>query len=374
VVALVLALIVLPARATETSAREAILVDYETGTVLFEKDADKRIPPASMSKLMTAYMVFERLKESRLSLDDTFTTSENAWRKGGPKSGSSTMFLNPGQKARVEDLLRGMIVQSGNDACIVLAEGLASSERAFGEEMTAKGRTLGLKDSHFTNATGWPEPDHYMTARDLATLAMRLFRDFPTYVHYYSEKTFSYNGITQGNRNPLLYKDLGADGLKTGHTVESGYSLTATAKRGERRLVLVVTGLTSMKARSQESERLLEWGFREFNNYALFKGGETVATADVWLGQSPVVPLVIENGFTLTLPRKARAGMKVTVNYQGPIAAPIAIGQPIAKLVVTVPDRPPVEMPLVAGSAVESLGLMGRLSAALKYILWGESG
>jgi D-alanyl-D-alanine carboxypeptidase (penicillin-binding protein 5/6) len=363
-----------PVFAAETVAREAILVDFDTDGVLLEKDADKRIPPASMSKIMTAYLVYRRLAENRLSLEDTFSVSENAWRKGGAKTGGSTMFLNPGERVRVEDLLRGVVVQSGNDACIVLAEGLAQSERAFAEEMTALGKNLGLKDSNFTNTTGWPDPDHYMTTRDLATLSIRLIRDFPEHYKVYAEREFTHNGIKQGNRNPLLYKDIGVDGIKTGHTLESGFSLTVSAKRGERRLILVVTGLKSMNERSREAERLLEWGFREFSNYALFKAGEKVAEAEVWLGQATKVPLVIGDNLTLTLPRAARRDMKVKVGYQGPIPAPIAKGQTLATLTVAVPDRAPIEIPLTAGEPVERLGLAGRLKAAFKHILWGEAG
>lgn len=364
-----------PAEAIETIAREAIMIDYATETAILAKDPDKRIPPASMSKLMTAYMVFQRLKEGSLSLEDTMPVSEIAWRKGGAKSGSSTMFLTPGSRAKVEDLLRGMIVQSGNDACIVLAEGLAGSEKAFAESMTQVGKKIGLKDSNFTNSTGWPDPDHWMTVRDLAHLSVRLFQDFPNYMHYYAEKSFTYNGINQQNRNPLLYKDMGVDGLKTGHTNESGYSLTSTAKRNNRRLILVATGLPTMRERSRESERLLEWGFREFNNYALFKAGETIAQADVWLGQKPQVPMVIGDALLLTLSRKARAEMKVTVTYKSPIAAPIEKGAQLATLNIKFTERPSISVPLVAGDSVEQLGLMGRLAAALKFILWGgESG
>ena len=364
----------LSARATETVAREAILMDFATGGILFEKDADKRMAPASMSKIMTAYLVYRRLAENRLSLEDTFSVSENAWRKGGAKSGGSTMFLTPGERVKVVDLLRSVVVQSGNDASIVLAEGLAQSERVFAEEMTALGKSLGLEDSNFTNTTGWPDPDHHMTARDLALLSIRLIRDFPEHYKVYAERSFTYNGIAQGNRNPLLYKDIGVDGIKTGHTQETGFSLAASAKRGERRLILVVTGLKSMNERSREAERLLEWGFREFNNYALLKAGETVAEAEVWLGEAAKVPLTIGADLTLTLPRAQRRDMKVKVGYRGPIPAPIAKGQRLATLTVTVPDRAPMEFPLTAGESVERLGLVGRLKAALKHILWGESG
>ncbi|MDP7667020.1 MAG: D-alanyl-D-alanine carboxypeptidase family protein, partial [Rhodospirillales bacterium] len=280
--AAVLVVVALPARAMETLARQAFLMEMTTGATLFEKDADQPMAPASMSKLMTVYMIFEHLRDGRLSLDDTFPVSENAWRKGGAKSGGSTMFLDPGTRVRVEDLLRGITVQSGNDASIVAAEGLSVSEDAFADEMTVKARELGLADSVFKNATGLPDAEHLTTPRDIAVLAARTIENFPEYYHFYADKNFTYNGIRQGNRNPLLYKDLGADGLKTGHTADSGYGLAASVVRGDRRLILVVNGLPSVKARSRESERLIEWGLREFKNYALFKRGETVIDVEVW--------------------------------------------------------------------------------------------
>ncbi len=360
-----------PAAAIEVVARQAILMDMATGAVLFEKNADEPTSPASMSKLMTAYMVFERLRDGRLSLDDTFLVSETAWRRGGAKSGSSTMFLDPGKRVRVEDLLRGIIVQSGNDACIVIAEGLAGSEQAFAEEMTRRGRQLGLQNSVFKNATGWPDPGHEMSVRDLAVLAKRTIEDFPEFYHYYAERNFTYNGIRQINRNPLLYRDMGADGLKTGHTTDSGYGLTASVKRGDRRLILVVNGLPTKKARSREPKRLFEWGFREFKNYTLFTAGDVVAEADVWLGKDATVPLVIDKDLMITLARKARPKMKVKAVFEGPIPAPVAMGTEIARLIVTVPGEETMQVSLVAGAEVERLGLLGRLGAALKYILWG---
>ncbi len=357
------------ATARDTPARQAILIDVETGSVLFSKNADQRMPPASMSKLMTAYMVFERLADGRLSLDDEFPVSERAWRKGGSK-----MFVEVGKRVRVEDLLRGIIVQSGNDACIVVAEGLSGSEEAFAEEMTKKAWEIGLTDSNFRNASGWPDPDHYMSARDLARLAVRLARDFPQFYPIYSEKEFTFSGIKQGNRNPLLYKNIGADGLKTGHTEESGYGLTASAVRDGRRLVLVVNGLESVTQRARESERLLQWGFREFKNYPLFKAGETVAEADVWLGKNGSVPLLLEAPLTLTLSRKDRQEMNVTVNYDGPIPAPVARGARIATLRIAAPGlEAPVERPLIAGADIDQLGFVGRIGAALQHLLLGAA-
>ncbi len=352
--------------AIETQAEQAFLVDFETGAVLLDKNADVRMPPSSMSKMMTAYMVFERLKDGRLSLDDELPVSEKAWRKGGSK-----MFVEVGNTVRVEDLLRGVIVQSGNDACIVLAEGLAGSEEAFAEQMTVRGREIGLTDSNFTNATGWPDDNHYVTARDLATLAKRIIVDHSEYYHLYSEKEFTWNDIRQGNRNPLLYKNIGADGLKTGHTEAAGYGLTASAVQNGRRLVLVVNGLPSVRARSDESERLMSWGFREFNNYAMFKAGDTVDDAPVWLGDTATVPLVVAEDLTVTLPRNERNGMQVAVVYDSPIPAPIPAGQEIAKLRVSWPGGVPVEVPLQAGAEVEQLGPFGRIFASIKFLVLG---
>lgn len=355
-----------PAPGFETQAKHAILLEWETNAVLLEKAADELTEPASMSKMMTVYMVFERLRDGRLALDDTLPVSKRAWKMGGSK-----MFVKVDTSVAVEDLLRGVVVQSGNDACIVLAEGLAGSEEAFADEMTRRAREIGLTNSVFKNATGWPDPEHLTTARDLSTLVRRTIADFPDLYHYYSETAFTYGGIKQGNRNPLLYQNMGADGLKTGHTEGAGYGLAASVKRGDRRLILVVNGLPSARARSMEAQRLIEWGFREFDNYPLFTSGEVVEDAEVWLGDAATVPLVIESDLVVTLPHKSRREMRVAATYQGPIAAPIEKGAEIAKLVVSAPDAAPVEVPLVAGEAVERLGPVGRLGAVVKHLLWG---
>lgn len=357
------------ASAFETRAREALLIDMSTGTTLFERKADQLMPPASMSKMMTTYMVFDALKKGELKLDDTFAVSANAWKKGGAASGGSTMFLNPGEEVTVEDLIRGIIVQSGNDACIVIAEGMAGSEEAFAEEMTKKGKEIGLLNTTFRNSTGLPHPEHMTTARDLAMLARRTIEDSPEYYPYYAEKEFIHNDIRQGNRNPLLYKNVGADGLKTGHTNEAGYGLTASAKQGDRRLILVLNGLPSMKSRFEESERIMSWGFREFDTYTLFEPGEQVSEAEVWLGTEKTVPLVIPDGLAATLSRQGRKDMKVKVAYDGPIRAPIMEGDSIATLTVTVPDISPIEVPLAAGTSVEEMGFMGKLAVALKQFI-----
>lgn len=354
------------ARGLETPAREAILMDHETGTVLFAKKPDEPMPPASMTKIMTAYMVFERLKDGRLSLDDTFRVSERAWRKGGSK-----MFVEVGNEVRVEDLLRGVIVQSGNDASIVLAEGIAGTVEAFAEMMNEKARELGLSNSHFENPNGWPHPDHRTSARDLAILSKRLIEDFPEYYHFFSELEFTWNEIRQFNRNPLLRRKMGVDGLKTGHTQNAGYGLTASAERDGRRLILVVAGLDSAKQRAQEAARLLEWGFREFDNYVLFGAGETVEEAPVWLGAQPRVPLVIETPLELTLQRTTRDNLTVTVTYESPIPAPIREGRRLATLKVEGPEFESVERPLVAGTDVAQLGPIGRIVSSVEFLLFG---
>lgn len=356
------------AQTVETPARNAYVLDLSTDTVLLSKQADIPMPPASMSKLMTVYMVFDRLKRGSLTLEDKFLVSRKAWKKGGSK-----MFVKVGDRVSVEDLLRGIIIQSGNDACIVVAEALGGSEEAFAEMMTKKGREIGLTNSTFANSTGWPHPNHRMSARDLAVLANRLIQDFPDLYRFYSEKTFTYSKIKQSNRNPLLYRDIGADGLKTGHTAEAGYGLTASAVRDDRRIVLVVNGLTSVRQRSQESLRLMEWAFRAFKPVAMFKSGETVTDADVWLGNAPQVPLVIDRDLKLTLPRNAIDKMKVTVRMQNPVAAPVQKGQKLGTMVIQVPGAPDREYPLTAGADVGQLGFVGRIGAAIKHVLWGSS-
>ena len=362
------------AQAIDTNAREAILLDPQTGSILLDKNADQRMPPASMSKMMTVYLLFEALKDGRVSLDDTFRVSENAWRKGGAATGGSTMFLPPNSEVKVSDLIPGIIVQSGNDACIVVAENLAGSEEAFARRMTDKAREIGMTGSQFRNSTGWPDPDHYTTAHDLAILAERTIQDFPEYYHHYAEKEFTYNDIRQSNRNPLLYGYPGADGLKTGHTEASGYGLTGTAVADDRRLILVLNGLSSAKERSSESARILDWGFREFDNYPLFKAGDTVEVAPVWLGTKPTVDMKIEEDLFLTMSRKARRSMKVTVNYASPIPAPFTAGQQIGTLKVEGDGFETLEVPLKAATGVEQLGMFGRLGAAIEFLLWGESG
>lgn len=359
------------ANALETTAKNVILVDYDTGEYLYAKDANKRIPPASMSKLMTVYMIFEKLKDGSLSLDDTFTVSENAWRKGGAASGGSTMFLPIGAKVRVEDLLKGIIIQSGNDACIVAAENLAGSEENFAKEMTEKAHQLGMNDSTFANATGLPHPDHRMSVEDLSKLARHIISDFPQFYHLFSEKEFVYNNIRQGNRNPLLYSMPYADGLKTGHTEEAGFCLTASAKKGDRRLISVMTGLSSNKERSEEAEKVMNWGFREFDNYKLLSKGTEITEIPVIYGQQDSVRLIVDQDVLKTIPKNRVNGIKITAVYDKPVKAPVTMGQELGTVRIEIPESEAVEIPLVAAYSVGKVGLWGRITSNLKYLISG---
>jgi len=352
----------------QTAAKQALIIDYETGAEMLAKNADEKMQPASMTKLMTVYLLFEKLKNGGLTLNDTFPVSKKAWKMQGSK-----MFVEVGKQARIEDLIRGIVVQSGNDATIVVAEGLAGSEDAFAVQMTEKARALGMNNTTFRNASGWPDPEHVTTARDMAILARATIRNFPEFYHYYAEKEFRFTGIKQGNRNPLLYKDIGADGLKTGHTEASGYGLVASAKRGERRIILVAHGMNSMRERSQESERLILWAMREFNNYRLFQAGDVVAEADFLLGEKAKISLTLKRDLVVVMKRSARRKMKVTAKFTTPIAAPIKAGNAVGTLVVTAPELPNLELPLLAATDVPRLGAFGRISAALGYLVWGSS-
>jgi serine-type D-Ala-D-Ala carboxypeptidase (penicillin-binding protein 5/6) len=355
----------------DTPAKYAFMVDFDTGAVLLAKNADELMPPSSMSKLMTAFMIFERLAAGTLKMEDTFGVSDRAWRVGGSASGGSTMFLPVGSRATVGDLLRGLIVQSGNDASIALAEGYAGTEERFAELMTKRAREFGVQRGTFKNATGLPNPEHLLTPREIALIAKQIIANFPQYYSIYSETDFTYNGIKQGNRNPLLYKNLGADGLKTGHTAEAGYGLTASAKRDGRRLILVVNGLGSMNERSRETERLLDFGFREYDNYTVVTSGRVVDEADVWLGAANKVSLITERDITVTLPRRLRPKVKVSIAYENPMPAPISKGAKIGTLRVDVPEGERIEAPLIAGGDVSRLDAGGRIRAAANYLLFG---
>lgn len=366
---LLLALHAAPAAAFETAARAAMVTDLASGVVLLEKDADTPLPPASMSKLMTLNMVFEALQSGRLSLDESFVVSEKAWRMGGSK-----MFVEVGERVRVEDLLRGVIVLSGNDACIVLAEGLAGSEEAFAARMNERAKELGLSGSHFVNSTGWPDPEHRMSMRDLMKLIDRLVHVFPEHYPIFAETEFEWGGVKQANRNPLLGLGLGADGLKTGHTEEAGYGLTASAVRDGRRIGLVVTGLAGVRERAQETERLLTWAFREFRTERIASAGQIVGEAEVWMGEAETVKLAPAADVWATAPFADAAATVVTIRYDGPTPAPIEAGRRIGELVIAAPGLPPVSHPLVAAEAVEVGGLLTRVGAAAGRLYEGLFG
>ncbi len=350
----------------DTAAKFALILDFNTGATLLDKDGDAPMPPSSMTKLMTAYIIYGMLKAGRLALTQELPVSERAWRMQGSK-----MFVPLGGTVKVEDLIRGVIVQSGNDACIVLAEAVAGSEQGFADQMNAKAKELGLTASNFRNSTGWPDPQQRMSCRDIATLARRLITDFPEYYRYDNEKSFKYNNIEQQNRNPLVQKGV-ADGLKTGHTEEGGYGLVASSARGGRRVIVVVNGLSSMHQRAEESERLLEWSFREFENVTLFAAGDTVELAKVWLGARPAVPLVGGQDLVLTMPRQWRRNAKIEVEYSNPVPAPVSRGDVLGKLVVSGQGVPAMDVPLLAGADVPRLGLPGRAAAVMARYVMGS--
>lgn len=357
-----------PVAALPTKAKQALVVDYSTGRTLLARNADAPMHPASMTKMMTAFMVFDRLRSGTLSLDTKFRVSKRAWKKGG-----SRMFLKPNDAVSVEDLIRGIIVQSGNDASIVIAEGISGSEEDFAREMTEKAREIGMKNSTFKNASGWPDEEHLTTARDLATLINTTIREFPDFYHYYAEAEFKYANINQRNRNPLLGLGIGADGLKTGHTEVAGYGLAASAIRKNRRIIVVVNGLESKRDRARESRYLLNWAYRTFDTYRLFVAGETVADASVWLGAASSVPLILERDLFVTLKKRSRKQLRVVAKYTEPIVSPIRRGDRLGVLVVNAPGENMVQLPLIAGASVAELGRMGRLSALINHLLWGKS-
>ena len=354
----------------DTSAEFAYVTDFASGKVLMDKDPDSPMKPASMAKIMTVYVAFQRIADGSLSLDDAFLISEKAWRKGGSKT-----FVEVGKQVAVRDLLMGVVVQSGNDAAIAIAEGISGTEDGFAEEMNYVARQLGMNNTVFKNATGWPDPDQVTTARDLNILATALIRDFPSQdfpdlYPMFAEKTFTYNGIKQGNRNPLVYGTQGADGLKTGHTEESGYGLVGSALREGQRVVMVLNGMTSMKQRSSESRRLMDLMFREFRQYRFFDKGQAVDRAAVWLGSEARVDLVLEEPLHLVLSRTDRRRMKMSVQWNDPVPAPIKAGQKIGTLTLDFPDRT-MSYDLTAAKDVAELGMFDRVGEALKFLIFG---
>jgi D-alanyl-D-alanine carboxypeptidase (penicillin-binding protein 5/6) len=355
----------------ETKARAAILIDVETGTVLFEKDADARMPPASMAKLMTMAVVFGALRDGSLKLGQEFVVSEAAWRQGGAPSRGTTMFAELGSSIRVEDLIRGVIVQSANDGCIVLAEGMAGSQEAFAELMNREAERLGLANSHFTNPTGYVDPAQYMSARDLATLTGYLIREFPDYYKIYSEPEFTWNKIRQLNRNPLIAMNIGADGLTTGSTDESGFGLAGSAVRNGQRLILVINGVESEKLRNEEARKLIDWGFNEFERVRLFDEDEVIAEARVFGGAEARVGLVSKGPLELLLPRGSQDMLKAEVLYDGPLPAPVEAGREVGIIKVTTSEGMTMQAPVYTAANVGVGGLQRRALDGIEELLLG---
>lgn len=353
-----------PARADfETRATSAYIIDLGTDTVLLDKNADVPLPPASMSKLMTLNMLFEAIEDGRVDMDTTFSVSARARAMGG-----SRMFLEERHRPTAEDLIRGIAVLSGNDAAVVVAEGLAGTEDAFARLATERARALGMENTSIANASGWPHPDHRMSKRDLAILARHIIEDFPQFYPYLAEEAFTWNDITQRNRVPLLDAGLGLDGLKTGFTSEAGYSLAASARQANRRVLFVIGGLTSERERAEEAERIINWAFRQFVEREVLRPGVAVAQADVWMGAQPTVGLVAAEPVSLLLPATRQDELTAEVVYNGPVAAPVAAGQQIAELILRVPEMEDRRVPLFAAVAVPEGGFLVRMQSALQIV------
>lgn len=357
----------------QTKAQNAILMDPGADLVLFEKEADAQIVPASMSKLMTLAVVFRELKAGRIKLDDSFVVSEYAWRTGGAPSGTAAMFAPLGDPILISDLLQGVAVQSANDGSIILAEGIAGTEEAFVKMMNDYAKEIGLTQSHFANSNGLPAEGHVMSVRDLAVLSKHLVETYPEYYPYFAQKEFRYRDrFTFRNRNPLVWADIGVDGLKTGFLKESGYGLVSSAKRGDQRLILVVTGLQNKNERESESRRMLEWGFKSFKPFRLFDEGQKVSDALVWGGEKHYVPLVGDGEIDLLLPTSATGAVSAEIIYNGPIKAPIRKGDQIATLRVSAAESSATnEIPLYAGENIASSNFAMRGIDSLLVLAFG---
>jgi len=355
----------------KTQAPHAVIMDAATGEILFEKDARTPMAPASMTKIMTAHMVFDALKDGTVTPDTEFRVSEEAWRRGGVKSGSSTMFLKVKSSVRVEDLLRGIIVQSGNDACIVIAEGMAGSETAFADQMTSKAQEMGLESATFKNATGWPHPEHSISAVDLAKLSKQTIEQHPEYYSLYAERSFTWNGISQGNRNPLLGRFTGADGIKTGSTESSGYGLVGSAVRGNERRIIVVNGLGSKSERSDVSLRLMGAAFDQFKVYDLYAKGDMIGEVDVFMGKVDSVKVKIDEDVVAGLYRGDRSKISSKMTFKT-VTAPVAVGDHIADLVISMPGRAERVIPLHAINDVKAKSAFGKAWTVLIRKIRGQ--
>lgn len=362
-----------PARAQlfETRAKQAFMIDAETGTILFAKDADTPFPPASLAKLMTMEVVFNAIKSGRLSLDDEFLVSENAWRKGGAVSGGSTMFAELNSTIKLQDLIQGVIVQSANDGCIIIAEGMAGSEENFAALMTERARELGLTKSVFKNSTGLPAEGQVVTARELVMLALHIWKEYPEFYRYYSQPDFTWNKITQRNRNPLLKMGIGADGMKTGYTEESGYAIVGSAEREGRRLFVALSGMESEAVRAEEARKILDWGMRAFEKTDIFAEGEVVGEAKVFGGVKSGVALKAKGPISIFVPITNRDRLIARIVYEGPLEAPVEEGMEIGKLRVWIGDTLSQETPLYAAESVGKGALHQRALDAVEELLVG---
>jgi len=356
-------------------ARTSILVDYHSDEILFEFDPDTEIYPASMTKIMTAIIAFDLIKEKKLFLDDQFTVSENAWRLS--QAGYSSMFIMINDQVSVENLLKGIIVSSGNDACVALAEGIAGSEQNFADMMNEKAGEIGMTSTNFTNASGINDPDNISTVKDIALMSKYLIKNYPNYYELFSEKTFTWDRtggepIKQGNRNPLLYKNVGVDGIKTGYLGIEKYSLASSMKKGERRIIAVASGFETKDLRSSESLKLLNWGFRNTNTFEISKKDETIFEIDTWLGVKPKIKATSKEDFYVTINKKDIRYLTVSLDYKGPIQAPIYKDTEVAKIIVTQKDNIIKEIPLFAAEDVKKVNFFKSLLTSLNYLIWGD--
>ncbi len=350
--------------ALETTAQQAIIIDDQTGATLFNKEGDARMFPASMTKMMTAHILFRELKEGKISLDTKFHVNETAWKIQGSK-----MFVELGNDIPVEDLLRGIVIQSGNDACVVVAEALAGSEASFADMMNDEAKRIGMTGSNFRNSTGWPDENHYSTARDLALLAQDTIHNYPEFYKYYAEPEYVYHGIRQYNRNLLLNKGMGVDGLKTGHTEVSGYGITVSAIRENRRVIVVVNGLTSEKERADEAMKLVQFAYGAFENIPLVTAGQVIESIPVVKGATDSVTLTVANDAIISLPKIGREQVKVDISYDTPVVGPVTKGSVLGRMIITAPEVTPQEVQLVAGEDIAPAGFFKRAMDNLKLMI-----
>lgn len=353
----------------ETIAEQAILIDHKTGIVLFEKNADQLVHPSSMTKLLTAYMMFKLIKSGTIQLDSMIQVSQAAWKMGGSK-----MFLSLDSQVSVEDLLRGIIIQSGNDACVAAAEGTMGTEQVFAAAMTQLAHEWGAKNSTFKNASGWPDPEHLTTVRDLSIILRHIIDDYPQYHHIFQQREYIYNNIRQYNRNPLLYKNVNCDVGKTGFTDRGGYGLAASATENNMRVDMVINGTPNNAKRSEEAVKLMTWALKTFDTYTIYRKGQLVETAPVWLGTEDVVPLTVLEDCVITVPRVAYKDIKVEIRYNSPIEAPLSKNTEVGHVILSAPTlSTPIQIPLVAAAPIDRAGFLKKISLSIRYLIWGKT-